>query len=69
VQIDGSRQHRDQQRFGQTRYTLQQQMTTGEQCDEAAFDDHVLTDDHFADASANGVEVADYFGNVRSWLR
>ena len=59
LQVDGLRQARHQQRFGQPGDAFEQQVTAGEQGDQDALDDHVLADDHGADAGADAVQEAD----------
>ena len=46
MQVDRLGQDRDQQRLGQARHALKQQVPAGEQRDQQPLDDHVLADDH-----------------------
>ena len=52
LKIDGLRQGANQERFGQSRHALQEQVPAGQQGDHHPFDDYVLADDNFGNKVA-----------------
>ena len=58
-EVDRLGQARDEQRLGQPRHALEQQVAAGEQRDQDALDDDVLPDDDGADPRADAVEESD----------
>jgi hypothetical protein len=56
LQVDRFREDRDEQRLGQARDALQQEVPAGKQRDQHSFNDDVLSDDDRRDALADALD-------------
>ena len=66
VEVDRLGQGRDQERLGQARHALKQQMPAGEQRDQEPLDDDVLADHDRPDSLAHGPDELERLGRDRT---